>query len=292
MSYRLRLRTEQELLREPLPRVVQLLSTNTKTGTSINLPVINCRPTRRCAKACYACEGPITFKHSVRKTLVVDEALRKGEIEGLIWECRMLRSVRLNGSGDMTDEHVDSVLRLAQACPGTLFWGFTRKREIAEAVNGKPSAEAPGDPARRSDAGEAVNGRASSTASSTSSESVSGRSMSADGRLPNLSLIVTFDATSPDKELAGYEGPLAFGPRKPKDPVPDDARIIVVFPEHHSGRTIANVPLHPKDCPATRGHVRRNACQRCQRCWRPFEALSRTAQPHSAVSPRQSWLAY
>jgi len=42
------------------------------------------------------------------------EALRKGEVEGLIWECRMLRPVRPSGSGDMTDEHVDAVPR---GCP-------------------------------------------------------------------------------------------------------------------------------------------------------------------------------
>ena len=69
--------------------------------------------------------------------------------------------------------HVPAVIKLAEACPDTTFWGFTRRREVAEATNGKHA---------------------------------------------NLSLIVTFDATSPDGELQGYEGPLAFGPRRPSRP--------------------------------------------------------------------------
>jgi len=230
MSYRRRLTAERRLLKLPPARAVPILSTNRKTAVSINLPVRNCKPTRRCAAACYACEGPIAWKNSIRKALAVDAALRKGEIEGLVWECRMLQGVRLCGSGDMTLDHVPAVIRLAEACPDTTFWGFTRRREVAEAING--------------------------------------------GHV-NLSVIVTFDATSPEGELRGYEGPAAFGPRTSRDIVPDDQRIMVVFPEHHAGRTIANVPEHPKDCPATRGMNRRHACQRCRRCWRPYEALDK-----------------
>jgi len=228
MSYTRRLRAERRLLKLPMLMPVAMLSDNHKTNTSINLPVMNCHPTKRCAPACYACEGPISWDNSVRKTLVVDAALRKGEIEGLVWECRRLQDVRLNGSGDMTMAHVPGILKLAAACPKTLFWGFTRSREVAEAVNSQRD---------------------------------------------NLSLIVSFDATSPAGQLDGYKGPLAFGPRKPRDKVPEDSRIIVVFPEHHHGRTVPNVPLHPKDCPATRGMERKNACERCQHCWRPFLAM-------------------
>ena len=229
MSYRRRLRAERLLMGEPPARAVPILSANHKTGVSLNLPVLNCRPTRRCAAACYACEGLISWRPSIRKALVVDAALRRGEIEGLIWECRRLREVRLNGSGDMTSEHVPGILKLAGACTGTIFWGFTRCREVAEAVN---------------------------------------------NQCANLSLILTMDATSPDTKLAGFFGPLAFGPRKPRDRVPEDSRIVVVFPEHHAGRTVRGVPMHPKDCPATRGLPRKNACLHCQRCWRPSLSMS------------------
>ena len=208
MSYGRRAKAERCIARKPPPRLNAILSTNKKTGTSLNLPVKNCRPTKRCAAACYACQGPISWKNSIKKALAVDEILRSGEIEGLIWECRRLQDVRLNGSGDMTLDHVPGLLRLTEACPDTVFWGFTRKREIAEALNGKQQ---------------------------------------------NLSLILSFDATSPDTDIAGYDGPLAFGPNRSEDQVPHDPRIIVVFPEHHSGRTMKGVPAHLKDCPATRG---------------------------------------
>ena len=228
MSYRRRLSAERRLLRSPPAKPLIVLSSNHKTGTSINLPVINCKPTRRCAAACYACVGPISWGNSIRKALAVDAVLRSGELEGLIWECRRLRDVRLNGSGDMTLEHVPALLELAQACPGTVLWGFTRRRQVAEAVND----------VRR-----------------------------------NLSLIVSFDTTSPAGELDGYDGPLAFGPRRPRDRVPDDRRIVTVFPEHRIGHTMRGVPFHPKDCPATRGAQRLMACARCWRCWRPFLAM-------------------
>ena len=223
MTYDERLLSESKLATLPLPPPTKLLSDNHKTGASLNLPLTNCHPTERCAEACYARIGPIAWPNSVRKALAVDATLRKSEIDGLAWECRRLQDVRLNGSGDMIPEHISAVLGLAAACPKTMFWGFTRKRKIAERLNRK---------------------------------------------LRNLSLIISFDVTSPDEDLTGYEGPLAFGPRRPEDPVPDDERIVVVFPEHHLGHTIPGVPPHPKDCPATRGMVRLHACQRCQRCWK------------------------
>ncbi|HET6494180.1 MAG TPA: hypothetical protein VFH61_02310 [Thermoleophilia bacterium] len=234
MLYHRRIKAERRLAgtigRLRSARVAQLLSTNRKTGASINLPVTNCRPTPRCAAACYACEGPIAWTNSVRKSLVLDAMLRTGDIAALARECRCRRDVRLNGSGDMTLVHVPALVMLAEACPRTVFWGFTRRREVAETINGQRG---------------------------------------------NLSLIVTFDATTPRGALDGYEGPLAFGPRGPSDAVPADRRIVVVFPEHHAGRTVQGVPLHELDCPATRGAERVLACRRCRRCWKPFEFVRR-----------------
>ena len=44
MSYRRRLRAERRLSRLPMPMPAAMLSDNHKTHTSINLPVLNCRP--------------------------------------------------------------------------------------------------------------------------------------------------------------------------------------------------------------------------------------------------------
>jgi hypothetical protein len=50
------------------------------------------------------------------------------------------------------------------------------------------------------------------------------------GRQGSLSLVVTFDATNPGRELQGYGWPLAFGPRRPRDEVPAGARVREGFP--------------------------------------------------------------
>lgn len=58
-----------------------------------------------------------------------------GGLHSLVVECKPLRAVRLNGSGDLIPEHVQTILSLAEACPETQFWGMTRKPEIAETLN-------------------------------------------------------------------------------------------------------------------------------------------------------------
>ena len=85
------------------------------------------------------------------------------------------------------------------------------------------------------------------------------------GNLPNLSLLMSVDVTSPDS-VWNYPGPMCFGPRRPEDPVPEDQRIITIFPRHHAGRVIGNIPNHPKDCPAVRHTV--SGCLECGRCWK------------------------
>lgn len=83
--------------------------------------------------------------------------------------------------------------------------------------------------------------------------------------LPNLHLLLTVDASSP-KPVWNYQGKMCYGPRRAHDNVPDDPRIVTVFPYHASGRIIGNVPPHDKDCPAVRHHV--IGCVICRRCWR------------------------
>ena len=72
MSYTRRLRAERRLLKLPMLMPVAMLSSNHKTTTSLNLPVMNCRPAKRCRAACYACEGPIAWDNSVRKAPRLD----------------------------------------------------------------------------------------------------------------------------------------------------------------------------------------------------------------------------
>jgi len=196
------------------------LSENSKTGASINLPIEgHCTPTKRCAVDCYAKSGHTILESNIKKQKFISNYLLGKDITELIYECRRLTAVRLNGTGDLLMKHVPAIINLAEQCPLTTFWGMTRKIKIAERIN---------------------------------------------GRLPNLSLLVSVDSTSP-KSVWKYNGPLCFGPRRPEDTVPDNDMIITIFPRHHAGIIIGNVPNDPKDCLAIRKIVK--GCLECKRCW-------------------------
>ena len=83
-------------------------------------------------------------------------------------------------------------------------------------------------------------------------------------KLPNLSILLSVDTTSP-KSVWNYKGAMCFGPRRPEDLVPNDPRIITIFPRHHAGRVIGDIPVDPRDCPSVRHTA--NGCVECKRCW-------------------------
>jgi hypothetical protein len=115
-----------------------ILSSNTKTGCSINLPIKgHCRPTKNCAKTCYARCGHTALPSNIKKQMWVSDYLKGTDLSELIKECSSRTAVRLSGTGDLQTEHTKNIRRLAKACPNTQFWGMTRKLEIARALNGK-----------------------------------------------------------------------------------------------------------------------------------------------------------
>jgi len=83
--------------------------------------------------------------------------------------------------------------------------------------------------------------------------------------LPNLNLLVTVDASSP-KESWNYQGKMCFGPRRVQDKVPDDKRIVTVFPYHFAGKVVNGMPRHKKDCRAVWHEI--SGCLECGRCWK------------------------
>ena len=114
-----------------------ILSENTKTGYSINLPLAgHCRPTKNCAFCCYARTGHTALPTSKRKQVWVSNYLKGPDISELIEECKNQVSVRISGTGDLSLEHCPNILKLARSCPSTQFWGMTRKLEVARALNG------------------------------------------------------------------------------------------------------------------------------------------------------------
>jgi len=114
-----------------------ILSSNTKTGCSLNLPIKgHCRPTRNCSHTCYARSGHTALPSNLKKQNWVSNYLKGRNISALIKECQARTAVRISGTGDLQTEHVPNILRLALQCPATQFWGMTRKLEIAKALNG------------------------------------------------------------------------------------------------------------------------------------------------------------
>lgn len=245
-KYSRRAERERGFQDKPLSKLKTVLSGNKKTGASLNLPLLNCRPSKLCAETCYAMEGYVAQDMSIRHTQAVDAMLRTGlGIAQLTKECQARDDVRLCGIGDLVEDHLPQLFRLAEDCPATIFWGFTRKREIADWVRAK--------------------------------------------RLSNLTLILSWDHTHPPEHVAGYAGPLSYGPTRPGDEVPDDPRIIVVFPEHHQKDPHPDTAITSKDCPAIRyGDEKQDACQRCRRCIDPNNFDPAKLPDYEAKPPRTS----
>ena len=84
-----------------------ILADNHKCSVSLDLPILNCKPTKACSEVCYASQGRQFYRGAIVKSLAVnrmileepDRAARKmvDEAAG--------RSIRLAGSGEILPEH-------------------------------------------------------------------------------------------------------------------------------------------------------------------------------------------
>lgn len=200
-------------------RPQKIVSSNNKTGFSINLPADHCNPTSICKAKCYMKSGHMALPINRKKQKYVSSYLLGTDISMLVWECSILRALRLNGCGDLLMAMIKNILLLAKSCPNTTFYGMTRKIDIARAINNK---------------------------------------------LPNLSILVSVDDSSPNS-VWDYEGKICFGPRLACDTVPQDDRIVTVFPYHCHGKLVKGIPKNKKNCPAIYHKV--SGCMECKRCW-------------------------
>jgi hypothetical protein len=117
---------------------IQILSKNIKCGCSLNMPIAgHCRPTKNCSHCCYARTGHTALQCSKNKQNYLSKYLAGKDISRLITEARGHTSVRLSGTGDLNTPHIKNILKLAKAVPNTMFWGMTRKLEIANSLNNK-----------------------------------------------------------------------------------------------------------------------------------------------------------
>lgn len=125
----------------------RICSWNTKTGHSINFPLITCRPTKSCARLCYgAMKGkPITWDKALLKYLRVYKyfketppriVARRISIE---YDREKMSFLRWNGVGDLFQESVDVINAISEIRPDMVLWVVTRKPEMAALINREAS---------------------------------------------------------------------------------------------------------------------------------------------------------
>lgn len=113
-----------------------ILSSNRKTVIpSLNLPRSNCSPSKLCRDHCYAKQGHMALPVAEKKQRWVSDYLLGDDLSQFIDECHMHSAVRLCGGGDLFPKQALNILKAAEVCKETLFWGFSRKPVIVTILN-------------------------------------------------------------------------------------------------------------------------------------------------------------
>jgi hypothetical protein len=122
----------------------KVLSSNTVTGISLNVPISGtCKPTKVCSQTCYAAKPtPIALPAALEKQLRVYNSIiqNPSEVSGrIIAEMighmrRGAKFLRWNGVGDLFEESITCMVEVADALPQLPIWCVTRKPEMAAVV--------------------------------------------------------------------------------------------------------------------------------------------------------------
>jgi len=70
-----------------------------------------------------------------KKQQWVSDYLLGDDVSQLINECHQHPAIRLCGGGDLLPKQALSILKVAEACEETQFWGFSRKPVIVDMLN-------------------------------------------------------------------------------------------------------------------------------------------------------------
>lgn len=115
------------------------LFTNYMTRLAIGFAYYDCRPSAFCKVRCYGL--PISGMHDyfmLRLGVITSESLKTGDpryIKPLSQQLGNLKFLKIGHWGDAVLEQIPVIAKLATANPGTNFWWYTRKQEIALTVN-------------------------------------------------------------------------------------------------------------------------------------------------------------
>lgn len=221
------------------------LSENSKTGVSVNFPIIGtCQPTKKCIKYCYAGAGMLNFSNSIAaqmRNLKLVEHLEKAkqsevdQVADTLYEETVKAGqnwLRWNGVGDLMPGTIRVIKTLALRHEDLTQWIISRKPDMIR-------------------------------------------------KLPDLKplvIMVSLDGSEDEKRSrALIEGRKKFKVARYRmayvkvrdDAVPAPRWAYVVFNEHQSSRRYGD-GQDPRTCPATipDGAEHEGACDSCRRCFK------------------------
>ena len=110
-----------------------ILAQNSKCSVSLDLPILNCKPTRACSEVCYACQGRQSYHRAIVKSLAVNRLIEEDPQHAArkIVDEAAGRPIRLAGSGELLPEHKELADYIEKY--GGKWWGFTRRVEAVKA---------------------------------------------------------------------------------------------------------------------------------------------------------------
>jgi hypothetical protein len=115
------------------------LFSNVMSGLALGFAFYDCRPTPWCSENCYGLHiGGVFDYNMLRLSVMVSESLRISDpriLGPLAQEIRSLQVLKIGHWGDAELEQLPNLLDMVAEARNTQCWWYTRKPEIAAAVN-------------------------------------------------------------------------------------------------------------------------------------------------------------
>ncbi len=115
------------------------LLSNYMTRLALGFAYYDCRPSTFCKTRCYGL--PISGMHDyymLRLGVITSESLKTGDpryLQPLSKKIKTLKCLKIGHWGDAVLGQVPIIAKLVKEHPNTVFWWYTRKKEIALAAN-------------------------------------------------------------------------------------------------------------------------------------------------------------
>ncbi len=111
-----------------------ILAQNSKCSVSLDLPLLNCKPSSLCSEVCYAAQGRQNYRRAIIKSLAVNQMILENPQQAAL---KMVVEsggipIRLAGSGELLPEH-NNLVHYIELYGGT-YWGFTRRVDTHQSI--------------------------------------------------------------------------------------------------------------------------------------------------------------